>query len=149
MDFFGGDQSYESQSDTESDDYFQNDEPPKGIDPELSNHILRTKHALYESTVLLPEPTDEHSQDNELLDEYLKHIGRLYMMTVLCQNGKTNDYHMDEFPEKVRPTITDTLKWLEAFYSKNRIPDTIPYNDYIRNQLYVYPLVQNNYFMKK
>ena len=54
---------------------------------------------------------------------------------------------MDEFPEGARESIQTMLEWLEMFFSKNRIPDTIPYVHYIRNQLHVYPFVQDNSFM--
>jgi len=144
MDFFGGEQW---ESDDESDEYFPNEQPPADIDKEFSKNLLNTKHTLYRYTVLSPNIDDEKSQDIELLENYLKHVNRLYQMTILVQNGKLSVRNMDEFPEEAKPFIHRTLDWLEAFFNKNHIPYTIPYTHYIRNQLHVFPLVQNNSFM--
>jgi hypothetical protein len=145
MDIFGGD--HWEESDDDSNEYFLNETQPNGVNDEFSNMLLRTKHKLYTSIVLSPNIDNENAQDNGLLEDYLNHMNRLYVMTVVCQNGKSNVRNLNEFPEEVRADIQKLVEWLESFFSKNRIPDTIPYTDYIRNQLHVYPLIQNNSFM--
>jgi hypothetical protein len=143
MDLFGGDRW----SDDENEEYQQNDEPPKGVDDEFAKHVLNVKHTLYDETVLSPHVTDENAQKDELVDEYLRHINKVYVLAVVSQNGKKNARNLDEFPKGAKDTIQKTLDWLEMYFSKNRNPDTIPYVHYIRNQLHVYPFVQDNSFM--
>jgi hypothetical protein len=144
MDFFGGDRWSDDEDDEE---YKQNEEPPKGIEGEFSNHILTLKHKIYDETVLSPNINEERAQKDELLDNYLKHINKVYVLAIVSQNGKKNARNLDEFPKGAQESIQKTLEWLEKFFSRNRIPDTIPYVHYIRNQLHVYPFVQDNSFM--
>ena len=143
MDFFGGDRW----SDDEDEEYQQNEQPPKGIETDFSNQILALKHKIYDETVLSPDINEESAQNDRLLDDYLKHINKVYVLAVISQNGKKNARNLDEFPKGAQESIQKTLDWLEIFFSKNRIPDTIPYVHYIRNQLHVYPFVQDNSFM--
>ena len=143
MDFFGGDRW----SDDEDEEYQQNEQPPKGIETDFSNQILALKHKIYDETVLSPDIHEESAQNDRLLDDYLKHINKVYVLAVISQNGKKNARNLDEFPKGAQESIQKTLDWLEMFFSKNRIPDTIPYVHYIRNQLHVYPFVQDNSFM--
>ena len=145
MDLFGGDRwSDDSDSDEE---YQQNEVPPKGVDPVFVKHVLNVKHKLYDETVLSPHVTDENAQNNELVDEYLKHVNNVYVLAVVSQNGKKNARNLDEFPNGAQEAIQQTLDWLEDFFSKNRIPDTIPYAYYVRNQFHDYPFAQNNSLM--
>lgn len=146
MDFFGGDRWSDDEGDEE---YQQNEEPPKGVDKDFANHVLTMKHKMYDETVLLPNIDEEDAQNNELLNDYLKHINKVYVLAMICQNGKKNEIHLDEFPKGAQESIQKTLDWLEMFFSKNKIPDTIPYVHYIRNQLHVYPFVQDNSFMNE
>ena len=144
MDFFGGDRWSDDEDDEE---YQQNEQPPKGIEGEFANYVLTLKHKLYDETVLSPNMNEANAQNDELLDDYLKHINKVYVLAVVSQNGKKNARNLDEFPKGAQESIQKTLDWLEMFFSKNRIPDTIPYVHYIRNQLHVYPFVQDNSFM--
>jgi hypothetical protein len=147
MDFFGGDRWSDDEDDEE---YQQNEVPPKGVDPIFAKHILNVKHALYDETVLSPNIDEENAQKEERLDDYLRHINKVYVLAVVSQNGKKNARNLDEFPKGAREAIQKTLDWLEMFFSTNRTPDTIPYVHYIRNHLHVYPCAQNdNSFMDK
>ena len=148
MDFFGGDRwSNDGDDNDEDDEYKQNDQPPKGIDGDFSNRVLDLKHKIYDETVLSPNIDEESAQKDELVDNYLKHINKVYVLAVVSQNGKKNARNLDEFPKGAQESIQKALDWLEMFFSKNRTPDTIPYVHYIRNQLHVYPFVQDNSFM--
>ena len=144
MDFFGGDRWSDDEDDEE---YQQNEQPPKGVDRDLSNHVLTLKHKLYDETVLSPNIDEESAQNDERLDDYLKHVNKVYVLAVVSQNGKKNARNLDEFPKGAQESIQKTLDWLETFFSTNRTPDTIPSVHYIRNQLHVYPFVQDNSFM--
>lgn len=146
MDFFGGDRWSDDEVDEE---YQQNEQPPKGIEEDFSNHVLALKHKIYDETVLSPSIDEESAQKDGLLDDYLKHVNKVYILAVVSQNGKKNAINLDEFPKGAQESIQKALDWLEMFFSKNRIPDTIPYIHYIRNQLHVYPFVQDNSFMNQ
>jgi hypothetical protein len=144
MDFFGGDQW------TESDDeekYLPNEHAPKGVDEDCINTILHTKHRVYEDIVLSPDADTEEAQDDSLLEKYINCIHNIYVLAIISQNGKKNSHRLDDFPKGVRSDIETLLNSIEAIFSKNRIPDTIPYIDYIRNHLHVYPFIQDNSFI--
>jgi len=145
MDFFGGDR-WEDDSD---DEYQQNDQPPNGIDKEFAKNVLDVKHKLYDETVLSPKMEEDKAQNNELLHDYLKHLNKIYVLAVISQNGKKNAKNLDEFPKGAQDAIQRTLEWLETFFSKNHVSDTIPYTHYVRNQFHVYPFVQDNSFMNE
>jgi len=144
MDFFG-----EDRWEDDDDEYKQNDQPPKGIDGGFAKNVLKTKHDLYDATVLANDMDDEKSQNNSLLDDYLKHVNKVYVLAVISQNGKKNAINLDEFPKGTHESIQNTLDWLETFFSTNQMSDTIPYTHYIRNQFHVYPFVQDNSFMNE
>jgi len=144
MDIFGGDRWED-----DDDEYKQNDLPPKGIDNEFAKNVLKTKHDLYDATVLANDMDDERAQNNSLLDDYLKHVNKVYVLAVISQNGKKNARNLDEFPKGTQESIQNTLDWLETFFSTNQMSDTIPYTHYIRNQFHVYPFVQDNSFMNE
>jgi hypothetical protein len=99
--------------------------------------------------VLANDMDDEKSQNNSLLDDYLKHVNKVYVLAVISQNGKKNARNLDEFPKGTQESIQHTLDWLETFFSTNQMSDTIPYTHYIRNQFHVYPFVQDNSFMNE
>ena len=141
MDLFGEDR-WSDDSDDE-----QNETPPLDVDNEFAKSVLKTKHTLYDTTVLSPDIDEDNAQNNELLNEYLKHMNKVYVLAVISQNGKKNARNLDEFPKGAQEAIHHTLEWLETFFSKNQIPDTIPYTHYIRNQFQVYPFIQDNSFM--
>lgn len=132
--------------DSEEEDQ-QNDRPPEGIAEEFENHALQAKHKLYEQTVLSPVIGEEKAQSNERLNDYLNHIHNVYVLALISQNGKKNARNLDGFPEGAQEGIHRLLEWLETFFSKNQIPDTIPYTWYIRMHFHDYPFVQNNSFM--
>ena len=56
------------------------------------------------------------------------------------------DKELDAFPSNSRQAIKTTLIWIADYFSKNRIPETIPYVDYIRKSFHDYQFIQNNYF---
>jgi len=146
MDIFGGDRWEEEEDD---DEYKQNDQAPKGIDKEFAKNVLDIKHKLYDETVLSPDMEEDRAQNNELLNDYLNHVNKVYVLAVVSQNGKKNARNLDEFPKGTQEAIQRTLDWLETFFSKNQVSDTIPYTHYIRNQFHVYPFVQDNSFMNE
>jgi hypothetical protein len=141
---------WEEDSDSEYNDeeYVQNEVPPPEMDQKFIDNILEVKHKLYENTVLAPELETPGAQSNKVLQDYLNNLNSVYVMAINAQNGITlgNEQRINTFPPETREAITRTLKWIAEYFSKNTVPDTIPYSDFIRNTLHTYPFVQDKSF---
>lgn len=135
----------DSDSDYEIED-IRNEEPPPDIDENFRNNVLNIKDILYNKIILSPNLGTSDAQDNRLLDKYLKNINGVYILCVNAQNGKINEAELNRFPLEAREPIKNMLTWLLQFFKKNQIPDTIPYEDYIRKSFKEYQFVQNNSF---
>jgi hypothetical protein len=136
MEFFGGDRWVEEEGEK------RDDTPPPDVDKDFVEKALNTKHNIYEETILKPDIDDESAQDTNRIDDYLNNINKVYVLAVVSQNGKKNAKNLDEFPKGAQEAIQETLNWLEAFFSKNQTPDTIPYVNFIRNHFHVFPFIQ-------
>ncbi len=130
----------------EGDEYVPNEVTPPEIDNEFRNNILGIKHNLYENTVLSPELGTDKAQSLQALQEYLKNINQVYILSLNAQKGQVNEAELSKFPENIRVQIKTLLNWLTDYFSKNRVPDTIPYEDYIRKSFREYQFVQDNSF---
>jgi len=143
---------YESDEDnynTDEDKYTQNEAEPPTLSEEFINNILTTKHSLYENIVLSPELGTKNAQNLNILQNYLDKISRIYIMSLEAQKGSQytiNDKSLDAFPIKSREAIRMTLDFIRDFFSKNQIPDTIPYSDFIRKSFHDYQFIQNKNF---
>jgi hypothetical protein len=137
-------------SDSEYDDgYTQNEVPPPSIDNNFVENVLKVKHGLYDNIVLSPELGTAEVHNSNVLQDYLNKIHHVYILSINAQNGirySDNDKDLSIFPEATRNTIRQTLTWITDFFSKNKIPDTIPYTDFIRKSFHEYQFVQNNSF---
>ena len=138
----------DTDSEYEDEDYTQNEVPPPAVDQQFINNILEVKHKLYDSTVLAPELETPEAQSNKVLQEYLNNLNSVYVMAINAQTGNTlgNEQRIHNFPPETREAITQTLNGIAEYFSKNTVPDTIPYSDFIRNTLHTYPFVQDNSF---
>jgi hypothetical protein len=129
------------------DDYVQNEVSPPEINQEFSNNILNVKHSLYDNIVLKPEVGTEEAQSSKVLQEYLNRLNDVYVLSLNAQNGNVvNDEKLAKFPEETRKVIKDVLVWIRDYFRKNRVPDTIPYSDYIRKSFRDYQFVQRDSF---
>ena len=139
----------DTDSEYEDDEYQQNEAPIPPLNKEFTDNILRVKHSLYENTVLAPELGSSNIQDNDIIQDYLKHLNDVYLLAIVAQNGRINISHnkekLNKFPPATRDIILNTLEMIEDFFSKNT-PDTIPYSDFIRKSLHEYQFIQDNSF---
>ena len=136
-------------NDSDSDDeYTENEVPPPAINQEFIDNILEVKHKLYETTVLAPELETPEAQSNEVLQKYMNNLNSVYVMAINAQSGRIlgNEQRINNFPPETREAITRMLKWIADYFSKNGVPDTIPYSDFIRKSLHEYQFVQDNSF---
>lgn len=136
----------ESDDDYEDDEYVPNEVSPPDVDETFRKNVLNVKHILYENTILSPNLGTSDAQSNNLLAEYLKNINAVYVLSINAQKGVVNESELNKFPEKSRKAIKDMLVWLSDYFKKNRIPDTIPYEDYINKSFKEYQFVQDNSF---
>lgn len=131
----------------EDEEYVQNETSPETLDNNFVNNILGVKHSLYDNIVLAPELGTEKAQSKEVLQEYLNRLNDVYVMSLKAQNGnKFGEQEINMFPEESREAVVQTLNWITDYFSKNRVPDTIPYADYIRKSLHDYQFIQTNSF---
>jgi hypothetical protein len=128
------------------DEYDHNEVAPPEIDNNFRENVLNIKHLLYENSVLSPELGTEKAQSVEALQDYLQNINHIYVLSLNAQKGLMNKDDLSKFPENVREPIKLLLNWLSDYFSKNRVPDTIPYEDYIRKSFREYQFVQDNSF---
>lgn len=133
----------------ESDDeyeYIQNEISPPEVNEEFRNNVLNIKHILYDNTILKPELGSSETQSNKLLAKYLKNINDVYILCLNAKKGIINESDLNRFPEKTRQPLKQVLSWLADYFRKNKIPDTIPYDDYINKSFKEYQFVQDNSF---
>lgn len=135
-----------NESDSEYEDDVLNEVPPQDIDQKFRDNVLDIKHIIYDNTVLSKELGTNAAQNNQILRDYLKQINQVYILCVNAQKGAINDKELQQFPENVREQLRLVLVWLSDYFRKNRIPDTIPYENYIKNTFHTYQFVQDNSF---
>ena len=141
--------NWNEDTDSEYDDeYTENEFPPPAINQEFIDNILEVKHKLYETTVLAPELETPEAQSNEVLQKYMNNLNSVYVMAINAQSGRIigNEQRINNFPPETREVITRTLNLIADYFSKNNVPDTIPYSDFIRKSLHEYQFVQDNSF---
>ncbi len=136
----------ESDDEYDDEEHQQNEEVPVGIDEKFKNDVLNVKHKLYENIVLSPELGTEKAQNLETVQEYLKNINNVYILCLNAQKGIINDEELNKFPVNVRDSLKRVLNWLNDYFRKNQIPDTIPYDDFINKSFKEYQFVQDNSF---
>ena len=139
-------QPEDSDEEYDDTDYVPNEVSPPDVDENFRHNVLNVKHILYDNTVLLPNLGTSEAQSNRLLAEYLKNINGVYVLCLNAQKGIVNESDLNKFPEKSRKAIKDVLMWLSDYFKKNRVPDTIPYEDYINKSFKEYQFVQDNSF---
>ena len=141
--------NWNEDTDSEYDDeYTENEVPPPAINQEFIDNILEVKHKLYETTVLAPELETPEAQSNEVLQKYMNNLNSVYVMAINAQSGRIigNEQRINNFPPETREVITRTLNLIADYFSKNNVPDTIPYSDFIIKSLHEYQFVQDNSF---
>jgi hypothetical protein len=138
--------SEDSDGEEEDETYIQNEIAPPEISEEFRNNVLNLKHIIYDSTILKPELGTSNAQSNKPLSDYLKNINGVYVLCLNAQKGIINDGDLNRFPEKARQPLKQILGWLSDYFRKNRVPDTIPYEDYINKSFKEYQFVQDNSF---
>lgn len=143
---FGRTDIWESDSDEGGSDYEINEIPPPDIDNKFRDNVINVKHRLYEK--LINEPED--NEDN--LKNYITQLNTFYVLAIGAQSNdnklslQSTPQTLEQFPPELREQIREILDWISDYFSKNTIPDTIPYTDYIKKSLHDYQFLQHNSF---
>jgi hypothetical protein len=144
MNWSDNDSDYVNEMDEE---IIKNDNPLPEISKEFRDNVLNVKHSLYNNIVLSPELGTQNAQNNEVLQDYLEKINKVYILSLSAENGKKiPEEALLVFPEESRKMIRVTLDWILNFFKNNHISDTVPYSDHIRKSFHDYQFVQNNSF---
>ena len=141
--------STEYDSDMESDEELgmilpKEEDPVSEVSHEFRKKVMDMKHALYDDTVLAPKVGTTDAQNNRLIDNYVGKLNKIYRLTLGAQKGLVaKESTLAEFPVAVRDDIQWVLRWIADFFPKNNVAKTIPYEDFLRTRLHIYPFVQN------
>ena len=132
--------------DSDEENEEMNEVPPPDIDDQFRKNVLSVKHNLYDSTVLRPKLGTPQAQSGDVIQEYLNKLNQVYVLCLNAQKGNVQMGKLNRFPNEVRVPLVEVLNWLSDFFRKNRVPDTIPYADYIRKNFQEFQFVQDNSF---
>ena len=96
-------------SESEDEDYVQNEVPPPQVDTEFRNKVLKVKHSLYDNIILAPELGTKQAQSNKILNDYLGKLNKVYVMALNAKSGRFMVSELSSFPEPTRELIKDTM----------------------------------------
>jgi hypothetical protein len=133
-------QDSDSDSDTDTPDL------PPGVDPAHASCIHTLKWKLYQAIVLGPESNTPEAQQNELLQKYIEHLERLYHLLDKAMRGSVRDVEVRTFPASLRHEILTCalrLKGLNKGGNVNHAADVLPYQDFLKGTLRMYPFVHH------
>ena len=136
----------DSDSDTETDTSAivkGGDIPPKELDGEFCRCIQTLKWNLYQTIVLSPALNTSTAQQNDLIQTYVKQLGRLYLVLDNALKGRIIDAEMRPFPVKLRHDILKCSQWIHRVVRPLTPTDLVPYRDYVNTALRVYPFVHH------
>jgi hypothetical protein len=124
---------YDSDSSFEE-EYIQNEIPPPDIDDEFREKILDAKRSLNTNIINGPELGTRESQDVKLVNDYIKALNNLYILSLNAQKGINviNDRNLSVFPPETKEKIELALRYITDYFKKLSIVDKIPYEHYIR-----------------
>ena len=133
-------------NDSDSDNEFNNEIPPEGIDPTFANDVANIKHVLFEEIVYSPELNTPNAQNNKLLHKYKICINTCYILSKDAQKGLNTENNADtinlqlaSFSDNSKSSITKLIDWIANFFMKNMPSDTLIYTRYLENKLHTYP----------
>lgn len=120
----------------------QDETPITGVDPAFQKNLLRAKRRLYHSILFAPELGTSLVHDPRLLQTYLRKLGKLYQLALQARTRPVEDIQLIIFPKVTRSSIKEVVNWITSYFSANKMPDTIPYSNCIKQNLHTYQFVQ-------
>ncbi len=133
----------DSEDEDYDDEYKPNDAAPPDVDDEFRKKVLTAKRSLYKNIVLAPELGTKNAQNNQLLNDYVAKLNKIYILALNAKSGRFVEGELATFPSGARDSIKDMIDCIITYFKKNNVPDTIPYEHYIRRMLHEYQFDQN------
>ena len=134
-------------SDSDSDSDSDIEDPVSDLHPIFVEQVNNIKHKIYEHIVMEPILKTKKAQDIRLLNQYRLLLQKLYNASIQAQNGQI--FMLGYFPIHLKELIHQLLEWIQDFFKKNSLVDTVPYEFYLKQSLLTFPYIQNNSFMRK
>lgn len=144
-------------NDSDSDEEYNKDYneefnmPIEDIDPIFMQNLIDIKHGLYEETVFAPKLGTPDAQNVKILDLYLNKINVLYLLCKDAQRGLSSANNADNinnalvsFSTSSSESIKKLLDWIADYFTKNMVSDTLPYGEWLNDQLHTYPYIQTS-----
>jgi hypothetical protein len=124
---------------------FQEDVPEESSEfVDFKKNILNAKYKLYEANVLSDKIPADMTQSPQLLNNYIKNLEQFYVYSINLQNKTVEPIDINVFPEESRDSIQLALNIVKDFFSRNSIPETIPYSNFIRTVLKEHPYIHKD-----
>lgn len=137
---YGGEDSEEEESLPE------NIVSPPGVSLAFCECVDTLKWRLYEAVVLNPELNTPEAQQNKLLQTYEDVLEHLYQFLDQVVKGSIKESTLQAFPLPLRHEILACAQQIRKMSQGGgalRYTDKIPYHDYLRIQLRIYPYLHH------
>lgn len=137
--------SWENGDDSEEEydeEIIMNETAPQGVNEEFKKKVRSAKRSLYQNIVLAPQLGTKNAQNNQILNTYLNKLNNMYVMAINAQRGRFVEAELSSFPQPTQELIKDMIQAIIKFFKENNVPDTVPYNHYIKKMLHEYQFLQ-------
>lgn len=119
-----------------------------GVSKEFRNAILNVKKSLNDNIISGPELETREAQDLNILNDYIKSLNNLYILSIDAQNGINilNSKNIDLFPPESKDEVKIALEYIMNAFKNKSVVDMIPYENYIWNSFKENQFILNDKF---
>jgi len=132
----------------EGEKVIENEGVNEGVNEEFRNAILNAKKSLNNNIIDGPELETRDAQDLNVLNDYIKSLNNLYILSVDAQKGVNviNNRNLDLFPNESKNEIKIALQHIMNIFKNKSVVDIIPYENYIWNSFKENQFILNDNF---
>ena len=119
-----------------------------GVSEEFRNAIINVKKSLNDNIIRGPELETRQAQDLNILNDYIKSLNNLYILSIDAQNGINilNNQNIDLFPQESKDEVKIALEYIMNIFKNKSVVDMIPYENYLWNSFKENQFVLNDKF---
>jgi hypothetical protein len=119
-----------------------------GVSEEFRNAIINVKKSLNDNIIRGPELETRQAQDLNILNDYIKSLNNLYILSIDAQNGINilNNRNIDLFPPESKDEVKIALEYIMNIFKNKSVVDMIPYENYLWNSFKENQFVLNDKF---
>ena len=119
-----------------------------GVSEEFRNAIINVKKSLNDNIIRGPELETRQAQDLNILNDYIKSLNNLYILSIDAQNGINilNNQNVDLFPPESKDEVKIALEYIMNIFKNKSVVDMIPYENYLWNSFKENQFVINDKF---